>query len=96
MSVKLRKKKGKTGKYSLYLDVYHNGKRHYEFLKLYLLKASTPFERDSNKQVFKLAESVRSKRELELNNSQHGFTPQFKNNVSFIEYFVGLADERKN
>lgn len=95
MSVKLRKKKGKTGKISLYLDIYHNSKRQYEFLKLYLHKASTPLERDNNKQVLRLAESIRSKRELELNNLQHGFTPQFKSSASFIDYFIKQSEKRK-
>ncbi len=35
--VKLRKKKLKGGKISLYLDIYGNGKRYYEFLKLQLI-----------------------------------------------------------
>ena len=40
MSVKLRRKKTAGEKISLYLDIYHNGKRQYDFLKLYLLKGT--------------------------------------------------------
>jgi hypothetical protein len=40
MSVKLRKKNLAGGKKSLYLDTFINGQRHYDFLKLYLLKGN--------------------------------------------------------
>ncbi|MBE7170545.1 MAG: hypothetical protein INR73_08140 [Williamsia sp.] len=33
MSVKLRKRKNSDGTTTLYLDIYNNGKRPYEFLK---------------------------------------------------------------
>jgi len=36
MSVKLRMKYLAGGKKGLYLDIYHSGQRHYDFLKLYL------------------------------------------------------------
>ena len=38
MGVSLRKKKLASGKTSLYLDIYFNGRRDYEFLNLYLTK----------------------------------------------------------
>lgn len=34
--IKIRQKKLANGNISLYLDIYLNGKRHYEFLRLYL------------------------------------------------------------
>lgn len=37
--VKLREKKLANGNVSLYLDIYRNGKRHKEYLKLYLIDA---------------------------------------------------------
>ena len=44
--VKLREKKLSNGNISLYLDIYRNGKRHKEYLKLYLIEAKTPIERE--------------------------------------------------
>ena len=38
--VKLREKVLANGNISLYLDIYRNGKRHKEYLKLYLIKAT--------------------------------------------------------
>ena len=44
--VKLREKKLANGNVSLYLDIYRNGKRQKEYLKLYLIDATTPLERE--------------------------------------------------
>jgi len=41
MSVKLRMKNLAGGKIGLYLDIYHSGQRHYDFLKLYLEKGTS-------------------------------------------------------
>ena len=41
MSVKLRMKYLAGGKKGLYLDIYHSGQRHYDFLKLYLEKGTS-------------------------------------------------------
>ena len=46
--VKLRSKELKNGNKRLYLDIYRKGSRHYEFLKLYLVKGNTPEIRTRN------------------------------------------------
>ena len=86
MSVKLRKKALADGRQSLYLDIYHNGRRSYDFLKLYLGK-----DKAANKETRRLADSIRAKKELELQSQQHGFVPSFKGQVDFIQYFEQLA-----
>jgi integrase/recombinase XerD len=88
MSVTLRKKLLSSGKYSLYLDYYADGERKYEFLKLYTYKrAKDELEKQHNKENLKLAESIRSKRELAINTLEHGFEAEFKKRVNFISYF---------
>lgn len=86
MSVKIRERQKATGEISLYLDIYHHGKRQYEFLNLYLGK-----DREKNKEVRRLAEDIRSKRQLELSASNYQITPHFKTKVNFIEYFATLS-----
>ena len=49
--VKLREKKLSNGNISLFLDIYRNGKRHKEYLKLYLIDAKTPIEKEQNRQT---------------------------------------------
>ena len=89
MSVTLRKRKLGGGRTSLYLDVYHQGKRDYEFLNLYLTK-----DRESNRETIRLAESIAAKRQLEIQNAVHGFIPLFKRKANFIEYFENLTNGR--
>ena len=89
MSVKLRKKKTKKGE-SLYLDIYHDGQREYEFLKIELTK-----DKESNKEKMRIAESIRAKKEIEILSDSHGFTPKFKKNANFVEYFEKFANEKK-
>ncbi len=89
MSVKLRKKKLSSGNTSLYLDIYKDGVRSYEFLKIYLTK-----NKELNKENLKLAQSIRSKREIEINHSEHGFVPAFKKKINYVKYFESLITSR--
>ena len=89
MSVTLRKRKIKSGGYSLYLDIYSEGNRQREFLKIYLGK-----NREVNKENIKTAESYRAKREIEINSGNYGFVPGFKKNANFILYFENLTKSK--
>ena len=89
MSIKLRKRKLSNGEYTLYLDIYHNGKRHYEFLKLRLTK--NPSE---NKEVKSKAEIIISQRRLEIESEEYGLIPGFKRKTDFVTYFKQQVDKR--
>ncbi|KPK91123.1 hypothetical protein AMJ80_07675, partial [bacterium SM23_31] len=91
MNVTLRKRKLSRNRYSLYLDIYYHGKRYYEFLKLYLGKDNV-----SNKETLRLAENIRAKRQLEIQNNEYGFIPSFKRNLNFVDYFKKIADNKKH
>jgi integrase/recombinase XerD len=95
MSVHLRKKENADNTVSLYLDIYHSGKRSYEFLKgLKILKpARTAFDRQTNKQNLQLAEQIRVKRSQELEANDYNVTPNFKSKVDFISYFENFANK---
>ncbi len=51
MAVQLRTKKLKGGKISYYLDIYHNGRRSYEFLKIYTSPSDTTTKKKEKKQL---------------------------------------------
>lgn len=53
-SVKLRTKELKNGNKSLYLDIYSQGVRRYEFLKLYL-KPETRANKIENQETMRLS-----------------------------------------
>ncbi len=107
MKVHLRKRKqSKKGAISLYLEIYKGTKttpegktkvlRDYEYLNLYLTdKPKTPIERQQNKDILKLAESIKAKREIEIKNGLYGFSDNFKQNVNFTDYFKDLIEKRK-
>ncbi|MEZ4952614.1 MAG: site-specific integrase [Saprospiraceae bacterium] len=92
MSVKLRNKTLASGAKSYYLDIYSNGERQYEFLKIYINKKDTSEDKKEKKQ---LAESIRAKRELQLSSNEHGFIPKHKKNVDFILFYEKYLKEYK-
>ncbi len=96
MKVTLRQR-NKNGKISLYLDYYHKGKRKYEYLRLYLIdKPRSSEERSFNKKTLQLGESIRAKRQLELQNGIYGFDDSEKINSLFLTYFELLAEKRRD
>lgn len=76
--VKLREKVLANGNISLYLGIYRNGKRHKEYLKLYLIKATTALGKEQNRQTLATAQAIKSKRQIEIQNDEYSFTKQFK------------------
>lgn len=91
ISIRRKKLAGKKDKrYSLYLDIYQKGSpRKYESLNLYLTD-----DRHLNKEVLRLAEAIKAKRQLELQANEHGFIPDFKKRINFITYFEQIRKEK--
>ena len=82
MQIYLRKKKLQDGRESLYLEWFKDGKRNYEFLKMYI-KRGNP----ENKETLALAEKIRSKRQLEIANDEFEQISSQKKKASFTKYF---------
>ncbi len=100
MTVKLRQRQKATG-ISLYLDYYNKGTRQYEYLNLYLLPEPktgrlTKEQKEENRKTLALAEAIRSKRHLELQNGIYGFANKEKAQSSFLKYFERLTSEHAN
>lgn len=72
--IKLREKELRNGNISLYLDSYDNGKRKYEFLHLYLTPEETKEDKKKNENTLRLANAVKAKRIIELQNNKFGFS----------------------
>ena len=70
--VKIRFKTLANGNRSIYLDIYKDGKRRYEFLKLYLIPQKTPFDKQQNEVTLRTANAIKSKRIIELANGDAG------------------------
>ena len=81
MSIKLRIKKLKDNGKSLYLDIYHNGQRSYEFLSITITKDDKP---EKKKEKMELANFIRSQREVEVISKNTDYTPKHKKKVDFM------------
>ena len=90
MSVIIREKKISGGRVSLYLDIYNAGRRNYEFLDIYLTK-----DREQRKEARQLAESIRAKRQLEIQSGNYGFAASFKQKTNFLDYFKKNYEKRQ-
>jgi integrase len=110
IKVTLRKKKISKGRESLYLDFYPaiphplTGKTtRREFIGMYIFeKPKTPFDKQYNLETFKIAESIRQKRENFLNKPEI-YSQYEKEQLKlkqlgeqcFVEYFAKLANKRQ-
>ena len=93
--IRLRKRKLLNGNISLYLDIYHkDGKRDYEFLKLYLIPEKTRADKEKNKQTMQLAQSILGKRLVEMQNGDYGFKSQFAEDTLFFDYYRAMTEKR--
>lgn len=98
MKVTLRQRL-KNGKISLFLDYYGKGRRKTEFLKLYLHPEPekgmlTKAQKAENKTTLDLANAIRSKRHLEIQNGIYGFQNLAKQKGSLLDYIEQRMQSR--
>lgn len=77
---------------SLYLDLYKDGKRQYDFLKLYLNEETSSEIKEQNRQTLEIANTILHERIAELNKKGAGFVSS-KGKVNLISYILFQADE---
>lgn len=92
-AVKLRTKKLADGTESVYLDIYENGKRKYEFLKLYLFPGKE--NKSKNKDTLKLASNLKARRMVEIQEGRFDFKKKEESNIGIIEWFESLRSDVK-
>jgi Site-specific recombinase XerD len=93
MSVKLRKKKNKSGSTSLYLDIYHNGRRDYEFLTMRLAKPATSTDREANRETLELAKKIALKRAQELAANDYNLTSDNGRHTVITDWMQAYVDK---
>ena len=91
MAVKLREKPLSNGKVSLYLDIYQNKRRRYEFLNIYVNRKK-PGEEDREKR--RLAGEIRARREHELIVEENGLVDRQKKRADFISFYESYIASR--
>ena len=95
--VRLRSKKLSNGSQSLYLDIYKDGQRQYEFLKLYILPELTPAIKEQNAATLAAANAIKSKRIIEITNNEAGLknTSQ-RSKMLLLDWFDVFIGDLKN
>lgn len=91
--VQLREKPLKDGGKSLYLDINANGRRTYEFLKIYLKPETDASAKRENRTMLAAAEAIRAKRILEIQEGKAGIKPCSKKN--FVEFVLEEVKAKK-
>ena len=92
--IRIRQRKLKDGNISLFLDHYHDDRHDYEFLKMYLIPERTKEDREKNRQTLQLANSIKSKRIVELQNKTYGFKDEYALDAYFFDYYRSLCEKR--
>ena len=93
-SIKIRTRKVANGNQSIYLDIYRNGKREYEFLKLYIIPAKNKVDKEKNKQTMAFVESIKAKRIVEIQNHEFGFRSAYKLDTNLLDYYRTMCEKR--
>ena len=92
--IRIRQKKLANGILSLYLDIYRDGKRVYEFLKLYLISEKTRDDKEKIRQTMQLANSIKAKRIVEIQNGVFGFKSEYPTDTLFYDYYRLMCNKR--
>ncbi len=92
MGVNLREKQLSNGQISLYLDIYHNKRRWYEFLDIHIQKSRLTEKDKENK---RLAKEICAKRHHELIIDDNGLNDRKKKLACFVKFFDEYVKEHK-
>lgn len=94
--VRIRLRKLKNGNKSIYLDVYDNGQRKYDFLKLYLIPEHSANDAKTNKATMALAQSIKAQRIVELRKSYDMFFTKDAQSESLVDYLRAQQQRYKS
>jgi len=84
--IRLRVKDLSNGNKSLYLDIYSDGKRAYEFLKLYLIPEHNELDKQQNKETLRFANTIKAQRVIEFNSGKANLTASHKSKILFADF----------
>ncbi len=96
--VTIRFKELANGNQSIYLDIYKDGKRLYEFLKLYLLPETGKNKQEhkrKNKETMEIANIIKAQRILDIRNGMAGIESKHKGKVKLLDYIDKFIEYKK-
>lgn len=92
--IRLRQRKMASGNISLYLDIYVKGKRKYEYLNIYLIPENSRADKEYNRQMYALADTIRAQRLIDLRNKRYNLNDESVASPYLISY-LQIVIERK-
>ena len=94
--VVLRMKPGRNGSQSLFLDIYRNGERKKEYLKLYLIpeRPGHPEDKTTNQVTLDAANAIKARRIKELLNGEAGIKSQ-RSGVLLLDWMQSREDKAR-
>lgn len=92
--VRIRFKELANGNKSIYLDIYKEGTRKYEFLKLYIIPEKTPFDKQQNKTTMDAANAIKAQRIIELTNGKAGIVTTKSGKISVADFMLLYETEK--
>lgn len=96
--IRIRFKQLANGNQSIYLDCYRDGKRSYEFLKLYIVPETDEATRLQNQNTLQAATAIKSQRLIDMANDEAGITKVSQRSkmllIDWMRYYSG--QKKKN
>ena len=93
--IRLRFKELASGNKSLYLDIYRDGKRVYEFLKLYLIPETDEAAKARNANTLQAANAIKAQKIIELTNDEAGITKtSTRSKLLLIDWMRHYSDHK--
>lgn len=95
--VTIRFKQLANGNQSIYLDIYKNGIRKYEFLKLYLIPETKGYEaaRVQNANTMQAAISIKAQRIKEMANNQAGIKNTTGGKILLLDWMEHVIEQKR-
>lgn len=93
--VTLRQRKRANGRIALFLDICNNGKRNFEYLKLYLIPEHTRADKAANKETMRQAEALRAQRVVEMRSRQFGVEYTDSSKILFYDFVESLINRKE-
>lgn len=87
--IRIRFKKLSNGNKSVYLDIYRNGQRSYEFLKLYLIPEigeNKAMAKIQNENTMQAVQAIKAQRIMEIANNQAGLNNTSKGKMLLVDW----------
>ena len=93
--VTIRFKELKNGSKSIYLDIYVNGRRSYEFLKLYLVPERNAAAKAQNANTMTAAQTIKSQRIIDITNGKAGIKSKDTRSKMLLHDWLEIIAERR-